>query len=312
MNCLRILAMGDNHGDQTSLQRVVDATEGAAFDYVLHLGDITDTSKTDFETGVEQLRSLEPYFEILAERGELVYIHGNRDEEAGTTSTGRHVADGFELTPGHCLRVGESIEVAGQRFTTDRETAGRDDILLTHHDSQRQFYDLDARAYFCGHSHKARQVDRSLNTGYLWKEGTSPGAYFLVELDAFEMSVAVHGLVEPWHEMVCPDHAWYGTQFLPAAEECRLCTFGPDRPFREMATEAFIEAVESPAEPRTATVDEIVTRARELFVDTEDYGRQLFEYLDALFERDRPAPKDPLHPVGDGTATLRLHPNQSD
>ena len=300
--------MGDNHGDETSLQRVVDATEGAEFDYIIHLGDITNTSKTDFETGVEQLRALEPHFETLAERGELVYIYGNRDEEVGTSSTGRHVTDSFELTPGHRLTFGEPIDVDGQRFTTDPETVGRDDIILTHHDSQRYFYNLDARAYFCGHSHKARQIGRSLNTGYLWKEDAEPGAYFLVELDESEMSVEVRGLVEPWHEIVCPDYAWYGTQFLPTTKECRLCTFGPERPFREMATVAFIEAVESPAATQTATIEEVVTRARELFVDTDDFGRQLSEYLDALVERDRPAPKDPLHPDGDGTSTLRLPP----
>lgn len=311
MNTLQILVMGDNHGDVESLQRVVEATEGDEFDFIIHTGDITNTSKSGFQTGITQLRSLEPHFEVLAERAELIYIYGNRDRESRRAADQRHITEAFELGPGHRLRHGEAIEVAGQQFTADPDTAGQDDILVTHIDSQRDFYRGAAKAYFCGHSHRARQFGRSLNTGYLWKEEYTHGSYFVVEIGDSGLSVDVRGLTEPWEEKVCPDHGWYGTQFVATGSGCRICEEGPERQFRKMVTEAFVKAVGSPTENQTSTVEEIVVEARTLFVDTEQYESQVTDYLETLHEKDTLAPKDPLRPTGDGRLTLRTSTDRS-
>jgi len=52
---LRLLCMGDNHGDVDSLERVVDGTEGEEFDFVIHVGDITNAWFDGVDEGREQL-----------------------------------------------------------------------------------------------------------------------------------------------------------------------------------------------------------------------------------------------------------------
>jgi predicted phosphodiesterase len=55
----RILACGDNHGDTGSLEKLLEAIKGEKFDFIIHTGDITNTYKTDLETGVDQLQAVE-------------------------------------------------------------------------------------------------------------------------------------------------------------------------------------------------------------------------------------------------------------
>lgn len=300
MSYYRILALGDNHGNVGSLKQVLKQTEGDQFDFIIHTGDITNTYKTDFETGVERLKAIEPVFEQLSERGELVYIYGNRDHEQGMREERRHVTEEFELSAGRCVWPGEPITVNGQRFTTDREDAAPDDILITHDNYQLSFYDDTPRAYFSGHTHTARQLGRALNTGYLHNDQGFDGVYFVVELAESEMSVDVRGLAHPWKRTLCPDHAWVGTQFLPKHFGCRVCEFGPERQFREMAREAFNAVIQSDPTENVATVDEVATKARELFMDVDDYETQIRAYLEALVDTDSPHPLAPLHPAQNG------------
>jgi len=79
---LRLLCMGDNHGDVDSLERVVDGTEGEEFDFVIHVGDITNAWFDGVDEGREQLDAVTPYFETLHERGEFLHL-GNRDGAIG-------------------------------------------------------------------------------------------------------------------------------------------------------------------------------------------------------------------------------------
>lgn len=192
----RILACGDNHGDTESLEKLVEQTEDEDFDFIIHTGDITNAYKTDLETGVDQLRAVEPYFETLADRGTLVYIYGNRDKERAFGGSPTHITDEHELSAGHRLHAGEDPTVDGQRFTANPADASPADILLTHGISQEAFFQSSAGAYFCGDTHRARQFKTSLNTGYLHNDKGFNGAYFTATLDGDEIEVTVHGIDE--------------------------------------------------------------------------------------------------------------------
>lgn len=54
MSRQRILALGDNHGDTESLEKVVEQTRGEDFDFIIHTGDITNALKSDLTTSVER------------------------------------------------------------------------------------------------------------------------------------------------------------------------------------------------------------------------------------------------------------------
>lgn len=54
---------------------------------------------------------------MLADRGTLIYIYGNRDKERSTGGNFRHVADQHELDVGHHLHSDSSITVDGPKPT---------------------------------------------------------------------------------------------------------------------------------------------------------------------------------------------------
>ena len=85
----RLLCMRDNHGDVDSLERVVDETEGEEFDFVIHVGDITNAWFDSVDEGRERLDAVTPYFETLRERGELLYIWGIETEQSVRNSHSR-------------------------------------------------------------------------------------------------------------------------------------------------------------------------------------------------------------------------------
>lgn len=296
MSHQRILALGDNHGDTESLEKVVDQTQGEEFDFIIHTGDITNAFKTDLQTGVEQLRAIEPYFEKLAERGALVYIYGNRDKERTFGGEAQHITDEYELDVGHRLPAGESIIVDGQRFTADPDDADSDTILLTHWLSQHEFYQSPARAYFSGDTHRARHWGTALNSGYLHNDKGFNGAYFIGELGDDGMDVTVHGIDQSWKGFVCPDHEWYGRQFTPEQFGCGLCKFGTTRQFIPITSSVFAEIVDD-VENETASIDNLVAGARKHIIDHNGFADQFREYLEALAEAEHAGPLDPLRPA---------------
>ena len=293
----RILACGDNHGDTESLEKLVEQTRGEEFDFIIHTGDITNAWKTNLETGVDQLRAVEPYFEELADRGTLVYIYGNRDKERIFGGESQHVTDEHELDVGHRLPAGDSITVDGQRFTANPQEADSETILLTHGPAQHEFYQSPARAYFSGDTHRARHWGTILNTGYLHNDKGYNGAYFIVELSDGEMDVSGHGIDDSWKSFVCPDHEWYGRQITPTKFGCGLCRFGTARQFIPVATQVFDEVATEDGEAETATIDELVAAAHEHITDHEQFADQFRAYLDALANVDGPKPMNPLHPT---------------
>lgn len=297
MTELRILAAGDNHGNTEPLEQLVAHTEGEEFDLIIHTGDLTNTYKQDFRTGVEQLQAIEPYFEQVAERGTLIYIYGNRDQERGRGGDRRHVTEGYELAPGHRLPKEGAISVDGYRFCSDPEDTGPNDILVTHAPREPVFYNHPGRAYFSGDTHSARQWETALNTGYLFKNEFQ-GAYFTATLSGDGLEVDVQGVEEPWRAFTCEEHAWYGRQFAPAKFGCEICKFGPTRTFRGMAHFACEHALErADGDQESVPVGVVTESARQMFVDSEAFLDSFDEYLRLLAENSEPHPTDPLRGV---------------
>jgi len=119
------------------------------------------------------------------------------------------------------------------------------------------------------------------------------------------LEVAVHGLDEQWKGFVCPDHQWYGRQFTPEKFGCGLCKFGPTRQFMGMASLAFRETVDAETSNATASVQELVSAAREIFIDSGQLAEQFEQYLNDLAARENAGPMDPLAPVDDDSNRLR-------
>jgi len=113
---LRLLCMGDNHANVDSLERVVDGTEGEEFDFVIHVGDITNAWFDGTDEGREQLDAVTPYFETLRERGELLYIWGNRDGAIGPEQPFQD----YDLL-GTFIPEDDTITAAGETFTQNPE-----------------------------------------------------------------------------------------------------------------------------------------------------------------------------------------------
>lgn len=308
----RILACGDNHGNTESLEKLVKQTRDMEFEFIIHTGDITNAWKRDLNTGVKQLRAVEPYFEILAERGTLVYIYGNRDKERGFNGEAKHVTDEYELDVGHRLPSDDSMVVDGQRFTSVPNDADSETILLTHGLSHHEFYQSPARAYFSGDTHYARHFETALNTGYLHNDKGFNGAYFICELSADGMDVMVKGISDPWKAIVCPDHEWYGQQFIPESFECGLCRFGNSRQFRRIGLTVFQELSSYNQEYPTASIGELVTTARDHIVNDDRFASQFRDYLEGLAEGEICDPRVPIQPTGEvGELQLRIRRRSS-
>jgi predicted phosphodiesterase len=165
----RILVMGDDHGNVETLEQVVTETKGETFDYIIHVGDLTNADRTPDqpaeEAAAEQIEAIRPALSTLAERGELVYIWGNRDGYGDPIPE-----EGLGI--GTLIEQGESRTIDGQRFPTDSEAVDAESILLTHGERDWAINHFSGLAYFCGHTHAARFIDRMLNSAFLYRDGT--------------------------------------------------------------------------------------------------------------------------------------------
>jgi predicted phosphodiesterase len=287
MNTLRILCFGDNHGDQNSLQQVVSETEGETFDYIIHVGDITNACEEGLEAGADQLQQLKPLFAELSERGELVYVWGNRDFEICTKGVGTRI-DRFSDFPfdegTHIPRTG-TIDVAGQRFTQDPDAVDSETILVTHYYHPELLDHFEGRAYFSGHVHTGRRKGNVLNTGFLYRggeHGATPlqGGYFIVELDSDRMDVSFHSL-GGLEEGSCPDHLARGFQYTPRnwQSNCTFCY--EEEPFYTEILESTQLALERTE--REVTQTNLYETAIDLYQHTgvpDDFESTLSSYVE--------------------------------
>jgi len=230
MTSLRLLCMGDNHGHLESLQTVVEETENEEFDFIIHVGDITNTCLDGMDAGENQLREIIPLFEKLSERGELVYVWGNRDFEVCMKGMGTRIDDyaDFEVEPGTHIPTAGTVEVAGQEFTQDPSEVTDETILVTHYYLSELLDHFSGRAYFSGHVHTGRHKHNVLNTAFLYRGGEHggkplEGGYFIVEIEDGQMDVTLHSL-GGLKRGSCPEHLARGIQFAPSHWR-NACTF---------------------------------------------------------------------------------------
>lgn len=265
----RILVMGDNHGDAESVRQVVSDTEGETFDFVVHVGDLTNAYFDGIETGVEQLQNVEGHLQTLENRAEggLLYIFGNRDRTRGPEPEG--VYDRYELDVGTRIPSDGHATVGGQRFTQDPDLVAVDYILVTHGERAALLDHFEGRAYFSGHEHTGRYRGRCLNSAFLYRtddHGSDPlvGGYFVVSVsDKPPFEVDFRNL-DRLQKIICPDHHERGVLFGPDFHNCQFCYDDELQLFQEMARSAYFGLTRD-NDGEAVTEAELVEYAVDLF-----------------------------------------------
>lgn len=257
MGNTRLLCMGDNHGNTSSLEHVVRDTEGEEFDFVIHVGDITNACLDGMEEGEAQLKSMMPLFEELSQRGELLYVWGNRDFEVCIKGAFTRIDEfvDFEFAPGTHIPTEGTIEVAGQEFTQDRSEVDEQTILITHYFEHELLDHFSGMLYLSGHVHVGRFKNNVLNTGFLYRDGSHgakpmEGGYFIVDMtdDSIEVSFNSLGGLE---KGICANHICRGVQFTPEnwQKACKFCYDSED--FYTEIVESVEYDLETNGVPRT-------------------------------------------------------------
>ncbi|WP_256300705.1 metallophosphoesterase [Haloarchaeobius salinus] len=284
----RYLVLGDHHGDTESLRRVRDDIEGETFDFVVHVGDVTDAMRAGRETAVRQLREVEPLLDAIAShaRHGLIWVWGNRDH-FGDLDADLDV--GTEAPSEGCVTVG------GQRFTNDLDAVASDVVLVTHMETWRLLDHFEGRAHFCGNTHLGRLKGRRVNSAFLQythrETGEqSFGGYFVVDVtDEPPFDVEVHE-VGTLNRFDCPAHGERGVQYHAAFDGCMYCAES-DILMREMAASAFYGLTDG-TDREAVREEALVSYAVELWEDPPRGFRSAFaDYIEGI-DGDRYAPLD--------------------
>lgn len=287
MGSTRLLCMGDNHGNISSLERVVRDTEGDEFDYIIHVGDITNACIDGMEEGETQLEAVMPLLEELSNRGELLYVWGNRDFEVctkgGFTRIDEYADSGF--TPGTHIPTEGTVEVSGKRFTQDCDEVDEQTILVTHYFRHKLLDHFTGLLYLSGHVHVGRFKNNVLNTGFLYRDGShgaSPieGGYFIVEITDGSIDVTFESL-GGLEKDICAKHVSRGVQFTPTnwRTACKFCYDSED-----FYTE-IVESVKYDLEQRGISVSpqNIMERGKEIYAKTgvpRNFETELSKFFD--------------------------------
>lgn len=264
---LRILCMGDNHGNTSSLKRVVKETEGEEFDFIVHVGDITNAWFDGISEGAKQLEATEPYFETLEDRGELVYIWGNRDGRGP-----EHVTDLYSFEVGTYVPPEGTTTIAGQSFTQKARLVEEDTILLNHYLDTRLLDFFVGRAYFSGHVHVGRYKNNCLNSAFLYRDDSHgatgiEGGYFIVEIDS-DGTMQIEPRLWNLKKGICVNHICRGVQFVPEfwKSDCKF-DYDDEEYYGEIAESAFYALLE---EGDFDVEDEHKKRSH--FLEAADFG----------------------------------------
>lgn len=302
---VRLLVMGDNHGDAESLRRVLADVEDESFDLAIHVGDFTNAwrtaraagdERTGERAGVEQLEAVEPLLAELDARAEagLLWVWGNQD----------YFGDlGYEIDAGTRVPIDGRVERAGLRFTNDPNRVDGETILVSHMEHWRLVDHFAGRAHFCGNTHRGRHRDRRLNAAFLQLRHPETdekrfGGYFVVELDDAGLDVEMRS-IGSLERRECERHRERGVQFQPAGRDCMYCR---DQRIlmRELSGSAFYGCTEDSSHD-TVAEEALLDAATALWDDPPSGFREdLASYL-ASVDDDR---YGPLARTDDGRLAL--------
>lgn len=279
----RVLVFGDNHGDTTSLEKVVDEVEGEKLDYIIHVGDMTSRG------GEEDFQKISPYFDELASFAPLVYTWGNREG---------YDREDNPIDSGTLITQGEPAVVDGQRFTCEPADVGPDDILITHPLNRRLLDNFDGRAYFSGHEHVGRVRNNILNSAFLFRERDSLlGGYFIVDISEsgdFQVEFRNLGRLK---KILCPKHSRRGVLFQPDFHKCMFCKYPKKLP-EELILNAWYRLADT-QESEIVSIEqaELVVFCKEMYEDEPDsYIESIQQYVNEQYFH----PTDVLHRLDDG------------
>ncbi|MFY4814584.1 metallophosphoesterase family protein [Haloarcula sp. AONF1] len=279
----RLLVFGDNHGNTTSLEKVVDEVEGKKLDYVIHVGDMTSGG------GDEDFRNISPYFDELASFAPLVYTWGNREG---------YDREDDPLEPGTLITKGESAVVDGQRFTCEPTDVGTKDILITHPLYHQLLDNFDGLAYFSGHVHAGRVRNNILNSAFLFRDRNPLlGGYFIVEISEsgnFQVEFRNFGRLK---KILCPKHSRRGVLFQPDYHECMFCKYPKKLP-EELIINTWFRLIDNQESERVSVEQQqLVNFCKEMYGDTPD---SFIESIQKYVNMEYFHPTDVLSRLDDG------------
>jgi predicted O-methyltransferase YrrM/predicted phosphodiesterase len=276
---LRLLCLGDNHGDIASLERVLDHASLGRFDLVVHTGDLTDTYNVGPESGRQQLEAVESVLERFERHCPVLYVWGDRDE----IKDGPHVTDGVSVEVGTHVPADDRLRVADHAFTQNPGLVTDRTVLVTHEFRPYLVSNVDGRAYVSGHTPSGRHAGNAVSTPLLNRaQGRyEAGGYLAVEL-ATDGSVSVELRNLGGLQCVdCDRHGSLGRQYTPAYMDpaCRFAYREFDY-YYEHATRAVYAILRDGDRPTVGDIVERVERA----ADADDaFGDRLAAFLDEYY-----------------------------
>jgi predicted phosphodiesterase len=290
MGSTRLLVLGDNHGDTTSLEKVVGEVKGEELDYVIHVGDMTSKGEE------EEFQKINPYFDELASFAPLMYTWGNREG---------YDREDNPIDSGTLIRKDEPAVVDGQKFTCEPAEVGTADILVTHGLSRQLLENFDGLAYFSGHEHVGRVRDNILNSGFLYRERRSLlGGYFIVEIsEGGDFQVEFRNL-DRLKKILCPEHSRRGVLFQPDFHTCMFCEY-PEKLPEELVLNAWYRLADQRQEERTVVEqDELMSFCKEMY---EDAPRSYIESIQEYVDKQVFHPTDVLTRLDNGKLVQEYH-----
>ncbi|MFW5911441.1 MAG: metallophosphoesterase [Halolamina sp.] len=221
----RLLCFGDNHGNAESLRRVVEDTAGETFDHVVHTGDLTNLFFDGEQAATAQIEEMTPHLEALAERGQFVYVLGNRDRRGRDRILPGDVPVGTRVPSDAVAKVGDLSFVRSMPSGPLESPL----VRVTH------FWEavpprFDGLLSLSGHTHNGRTIGNIVDTGFLYRtddhggEGIY-GGYYVIEVDtAGDVDVEFRPIGDV-EERECDQHAMLGERFVTPTAWTNPCPF---------------------------------------------------------------------------------------
>jgi len=234
---VRILALGDNHGDSESLEQVVNEIDDESFDYVVHTGDFTNLFFDGYSKAQEQLDEMEPHLDSLAGKGEFVYVFGNRDSRGLDSINDRDLPEGTKVPE---EGVAEIDDVGFTQESIPSDTVNKPVVRITHY-WEATPPRFDGLLSLSGDTHNGRFINNIVDTSFLYRTSDHGaderyGGYFVIEADTENgIDVDFHSLGDV-EERICRQHSLLGESFIVPKNwqsQCRYC-YEEDEYYQEL------------------------------------------------------------------------------